>query len=76
MLVACAQLWRVNPQCIYGIWLVPTSEVLNGILKWYFRVPRPGWADPKVEMKVERLRIALHHVSSDTLSCIGTGVVA
>ena len=53
MLVACAQLWRVNPQCIYGIWLVPTSEVLNGILKWYFRVPRPGWADPKVEMKVE-----------------------
>jgi len=44
--------WTLDKyKCIYGIWLVPISEMINGILKWFFRVPRPGWVDPKVEMK-------------------------
>jgi hypothetical protein len=38
--------------CIYGIWLVPISETTNGLMKWYFQVPRPGWVDSSVEMKV------------------------
>lgn len=38
-------------KCIYGIWLIPISEIANGMLKWYFRVPRPGWVDPKIQMK-------------------------
>lgn len=38
-------------KCIYGIWLIPVSEIVNGMLKWYFRVPRPGWTDPKIEMR-------------------------
>ena len=24
-------------KCVYGIWLVPVSEVLNGCLKWYIQ---------------------------------------
>lgn len=35
---------------MYGIWLVPVSECVNGTLKYYFRVPRPAWVDPKVTM--------------------------
>jgi membrane-associated phospholipid phosphatase len=35
-------------KCVYGIWLVPVSEITNGCLKWYFRVPRPGWVDSSV----------------------------
>lgn len=38
-------------KCIYGIWLIPVSEIVNGMLKWYFRVPRPGWIDKNVEMR-------------------------
>jgi membrane-associated phospholipid phosphatase len=37
-------------KCVYGIWLVLISEILNGFLKWYFRVPRPGWVDYNIEL--------------------------
>jgi len=35
---------------VYMVWLIPLSELLNGIMKWYFRVPRPGWVDPRIQM--------------------------
>jgi membrane-associated phospholipid phosphatase len=35
-------------KCVYGIFLVPVSELANGALKWYFRVPRPSWIDDRV----------------------------
>ena len=38
-------------KCLNGIWLIPISEILNGTLKWLYRVPRPGWVDSGVEMK-------------------------
>lgn len=43
--------WTLDKyKCVYGIWLVPISEILNGCLKWYFRVPRPPWVDSRVKM--------------------------
>ena len=27
------------------------SEISNGLIKWYFRVPRPGWVDRNIEMR-------------------------
>jgi len=38
-------------KCVYGIWLVPISEIVNGCMKWYFAVPRPGWVDSRVQMR-------------------------
>ena len=37
--------------CIQGIWLVPVVEVLNGLIKWAFGRPRPGWNDPRVDVR-------------------------
>lgn len=45
--------WLIDKhQCVYGVWLIPASVLVNGILKWCFRVPRPGWSDPNLGMKV------------------------
>lgn len=30
---------------------VPISEISNGLIKWYFRVPRPGWVDRSIELR-------------------------
>jgi len=35
---------------IYGIWLVPISEILNGLLKWHYHVPRPAWVDSNIRL--------------------------
>jgi membrane-associated phospholipid phosphatase len=37
--------------CTRGIWLVPVVEVLNGLIKWVFGRPRPGWNDPRVDVR-------------------------
>eukprot|EP00301_Raphidiophrys_heterophryoidea_P026631 c9240_g1_i1.p1 GENE.c9240_g1_i1~~c9240_g1_i1.p1 ORF type:complete len:342 (-),score=70.09 c9240_g1_i1:192-1217(-) len=37
-------------KCVYGIWLVPISEILNGLLKWHYHVPRPAWVDPSIRL--------------------------
>ena len=37
--------------CIQGIWLVPAVEVLNGVIKWLFGRPRPGWNDPRIDVR-------------------------
>lgn len=37
--------------CIKGIWLVPIVEVLNGLTKWCFGRPRPGWNDPRIDVR-------------------------
>lgn len=37
--------------CIDGIWLVPIVEVLNGLLKWGFGRPRPGWNDARIDIR-------------------------
>lgn len=31
-----------------AIWLIPISEILNGLIKWTFRHPRPTWVDKSV----------------------------
>jgi hypothetical protein len=36
--------------CVTGIWLVPAAEISNGILKWLFQQPRPGWVDAKIAL--------------------------
>jgi len=33
-----------------GIWLVPVAEISNGLIKWAFRMPRPGWSDSSVAL--------------------------
>lgn len=38
-------------KCVEGVWLIPISEIVNGALKWYYQVPRPGWVDPKIQLK-------------------------
>ena len=44
--------WAISVNaCICGIWLVPVVEVLNGLIKWQFGRPRPGWNDPRVEIR-------------------------
>ena len=36
--------WTISVKaCTTGIWLVPVVEVLNGLIKWQFGRPRPGW---------------------------------
>jgi len=31
--------WTLDKyKCVYGIWLVPISECVNGMLKYYFKV--------------------------------------
>lgn len=43
--------WTLDKyKCVYGIWLVPISECVNGMLKYYFKVPRPAWVDSRVAM--------------------------
>ena len=43
--------WTISVNaCIHGIWLVPVVEVLNGLIKWQFGRPRPGWNDPRVDV--------------------------
>ena len=44
--------WCISVEaCIRGIWLVPVVEVLNGLIKWIFGRPRPGWNDPRVDVR-------------------------
>lgn len=44
--------WTLDKfKCVYGIWLLTLSEITNGLLKWWFRVPRPGWVDGQIKMK-------------------------
>jgi membrane-associated phospholipid phosphatase len=44
--------WTISVKaCITCIWLVPIVEVLNGLIKWQFGRPRPGWNDPRVEVR-------------------------
>ena len=44
--------WTISVQaCVDGIWLVPIVEVLNGLIKWQFGRPRPGWNDPNVDIR-------------------------
>lgn len=31
-----------------GIWLVPVSEIANGLMKWTARAPRPVWVDDRL----------------------------
>jgi membrane-associated phospholipid phosphatase len=38
-------------KCMYGIWLVPTSEIVNGLLKWHYHTPRPGWVDRTIKLR-------------------------
>jgi len=38
-------------KCVYGIWLVPISEIFNGCMKWYYNIPRPGWVDANVRLR-------------------------
>lgn len=38
-------------KCVYGIWLVPMSEVINGLLKWHYHTPRPGWVDRDIKLR-------------------------
>ena len=37
-------------KCNAGIWLVPVSEIANGLIKWLFRRGRPGWVDSRVRI--------------------------
>lgn len=44
--------WVIDQyKCTYGVWLIPSSILLNGSIKWIFRVPRPGWSDKDLLMK-------------------------
>ena len=44
--------WTISVEaCTTGIWLVPVVEVLNGLIKWQFGRPRPGWNDFRVEVR-------------------------
>ena len=50
--LAGALCWCVSSKaCVDGIWLVPVVEVLNGLNKWQFGRPRPGWNDPRVDIR-------------------------
>lgn len=41
--------WCVNNRMgTEGIWLVPVSEITNGLLKWAFRAPRPSWVSDDI----------------------------
>ena len=40
-------------KCNAGIWLVPVSEIANGLIKWLFRRGRPGWVDSRVRIAPE-----------------------
>lgn len=37
-------------KCFCGIWLVPLSEMANGVVKWLTRRGRPAWVDERVMM--------------------------
>ena len=37
-------------KCVAGIWLVPLSEIANGVAKWLTRRPRPAWDDERVRL--------------------------
>ncbi|EOD36194.1 hypothetical protein EMIHUDRAFT_226803 [Emiliania huxleyi CCMP1516] len=37
-------------KCFCGIWLVPLSEMANGVVKWLTRRGRPAWVDERVVM--------------------------
>lgn len=45
---ACLYWCLDQHKCVAGIWLVPLSEIANGIVKWLTRRPRPTWVDPRV----------------------------
>lgn len=43
--------WCIDQhKCVAGIWLVPISEIANGIVKWSLRRPRPAWVDKRVRL--------------------------
>jgi hypothetical protein len=43
--------WVLDQEkCVHGIWLVPTCEITNGMLKWLFHVPRPSWVDKRLNL--------------------------
>ena len=43
--------WCIDQhKCIAGIWLVPLSEIANGIVKWLTARPRPAWVDGRVRL--------------------------
>ena len=37
--------------CVTGIWLVPVAEITNGLIKWQFQQPRPGWVDREIDIR-------------------------
>ena len=37
-------------KCFAGIWLVPVSEIANGVIKWLTRRARPAWVDTRVSL--------------------------
>ena len=39
-------------KCLAGIWLVPISEIANGMVKWAVRRARPAWEDSRVRQLV------------------------
>jgi hypothetical protein len=44
--------WCLDSEmCMSGIWLVPVAEITNGLIKWQFQHPRPGWVDMDVEIR-------------------------
>ena len=44
--------WCLDPfLCNSGIWLVPVAEISNGLIKWQFQHPRPGWVDAKIDIR-------------------------
>ena len=51
VLFACLY-WAVDQyKCYAGIWLVPVSEVANGLIKWVTQRPRPLWEDERVQTR-------------------------
>jgi len=44
--------WCMDPVlCNTGIWLVPIAEISNGLIKWQFQHPRPGWVDTEIDIR-------------------------
>jgi hypothetical protein len=44
-------------KCNAGVWLIPVTEIMNGLVKWATRRGRPCWVDPRRAAKFhERTR--------------------
>ena len=42
---------------------VPLTEIINGLMKWHFRVPRPGWVDRSIDLRAWSHEYVTSHVN-------------